>query len=148
MSDARLLGTWALHEFFVRSSDGRPPMQPFKRGLLMYAPDGWMSAILSSAERPALGTGGFEHATRSSDVDKARAFDSYLSYAGRYRIEGDEIVHRVEHSLVPDVIGTELRRHFVFTDAGLLQLHYERANRPGLRVDYELIWQRTEERQP
>jgi hypothetical protein len=40
---------------------------------------------------------------------------SFVSYCGTYEIIGDIVVHRVKASMVPDWIGTDLKRKFVFS---------------------------------
>ena len=42
-----------------------------------------------------------------------------MAYSGRYRVEGDDVVHTVEMSLYPDWNGTEQRRHVRLDDARL-----------------------------
>ena len=42
-----LPGAWTLERWEIRYADGRPPGFPFGEaatGLLLYTPDGWMSA--------------------------------------------------------------------------------------------------------
>ena len=46
-----------------------------------------------------------------------------MSYAGRYRLEGDEIIHIVEMALTPDVVGLEQRRT-IQLDGDTLTLSY------------------------
>lgn len=98
-------------------------------------------ASLSRAERPALGVGRLESRARASDTDKAAAFDSYVSYGGRWRIDGDHVTHRVEHSLLPDQVGREnTRRVQLAGDA--LTLSYDVQPSAGPVRRYELIWDR------
>ena len=140
-----LIGTWSLTGFEITFEDDRPPIQALGEGalgLLVYAADGHVMAVLSEPGRASLGVGGLETAHRATDAAKARAFDSYMSYAGRYRIEGDEIVHTVEMSLTPDVIGLEQRRQ-IRLDGDTLTLSYtiEGARGPHRRI---LSWTRAE----
>ena len=47
----QLLGTWLLQRWQVEYSDARPSSYPFGTdaiGVLIYAPDGWMSATMVS----------------------------------------------------------------------------------------------------
>lgn len=134
MSD--LVGAWRLVDFHIHFDDGRPSVEPFgpgAQGLLVYSADGWMSAILSRADRPGLDVPRLEAAHRATDTSKARAFDGYLSYGGRWRIEGDTVVHTVQWALVPDIVGREQRRRFRFADGLVL------AYRGGART-YQLRW--------
>lgn len=144
MSSVReaLVGTWVLESFRVTFSDGRAALEPFDRGYIVYTADGTMSAILTRAERPLLGAGSLERAARATEAQKAEAFDGYLSYAGRYRLEGEDIVHEVEYALVPDIVGTELRRQFTLASDGSLVLRYHLITKKDVRVDYTLTWTR------
>ena len=57
LNASELLGSWELIEWRIEYSEGRDPGWPFgkdARGLLMYAPDGWMSATMSKQGRSAL----------------------------------------------------------------------------------------------
>jgi len=140
---AQLVGPWALRSFVVELSDGRPPVRPFGEGatgLVVYAATGWMSAVLASGER-----GGEEVALETAaglDADaKVQAFDSYLSYAGRWELVGQEVHHHVTHALVPGVVGTTLRRRVSLLD-GQLTLSYTRPTRAGATATYRLDWSR------
>lgn len=139
----RLHGTWELAEFIIGFDDGRPPLHPFgddARGLLIYAPDGHLSALLCKAHRPRIGAR-LETADRAPVEARATAFDGYLSYAGRWTLEGDEVVHRVDFALVPDVVGTENRRR-VHVDGDRLVLSYDVTPKGGGLRHYRLTWRR------
>ena len=48
MSDERFVGTWKLVSWRISTDDGgwRHPLGPDAKGLIVYAPDGYMSASL------------------------------------------------------------------------------------------------------
>jgi hypothetical protein len=46
----------------------------------------------------------------ASTQEKVQAFDAYVTYCGRYRIEGDVAYHQIELSLLPNWIGEEQAR--------------------------------------
>lgn len=98
-----IIGAWHLVDTYIENPDGtRTPTQgPDPRGIIMYTPDGWMSAITRWGDRQ-LGAG--------SDADKARMFDTYLNYAGRWSLEGDTVTHHIDHALHPDWIGASRDR--------------------------------------
>ncbi len=140
----RLLGAWHLVDCELIFSDGRPAVQPYGpdgRGLIIYSPEGWMSATLSRADRAPLSVGSLEWAHRAHAAARAAAFDGYLAYAGRWRVEGDEVVHSVELSLVPDAVGAEQRRRVTF-DGEELELSYSLTARSGVVRRYRLRWRR------
>lgn len=139
-----LVGTWKLVRFVVHRSGGQGDVYPFgedAQGLILYGADGWMSAVLSHADRDELSSRRLESMGKAPDAEKAAAFETYLSYCGRWRLEGDEVVHSVEHALVPNIEGTELRRHWAFVGEQLV-LSYEIVGKRGLPRTYELRWER------
>ena len=133
-----MIGAWRLVRFWVESPAGtRWPFGEDAEGLIVYSADGWMSAILSrhhEATEAAL-----ERSHHLDRAAKADAFDGYLSYAGRWRVEGDEVVHAIELSLVPG-LRTEQRRRFVL-DGDTLALSYTMQGRSGVHT-FHLHWRR------
>jgi len=140
----QLHGSWLLERFVIRFADGRPPVHPFgedARGLLMYTPDGHMSAILSRAGRPLLDASRLETSAKAPAEEKAGAFDSYLSYGGRWSIDGDEVVHTVEYALTPNLVGRDNRRRAAL-DGDRVVLSYDVPARSGVTRHYSLTWRR------
>ena len=130
--------------FVIRFADGRDPVYPFGEdasGLLVYAPDGYMSAVLSRAGRPSLAASRLETARRAPAEQRAAAFDGYLSYGGRWRIEGREVVHEVTHALTPNLVGAANRRRVALSE-GRVVLSYDLPARSGVTRHYSLTWRR------
>lgn len=145
MKAADLVGAWRLERIAVERP-GWSPVEPFgadAQGLVIYAADGWMSAVLSAGVRAPLGAEGLEASSDADVASKAAAFDSYLSYAGRWRLEGDEVAHTVELALVPEVVGQTLRRRVRRTPTGI-ELSYAAPTRRG-EATWRLTWRRAEE---
>lgn len=146
MQASDLVGAWDLVRFQISFSDGRTPAFPMgedARGRIVYAASGHVSAVLTRGDRPGLGVGGLETAHRADVSAKATAFDGYMSYAGTYRLEGDEIVHHVEMALLPEAVGRDQRRHVAW-DGETLTLSYEVTARSGVVRRYALAWRRAE----
>lgn len=140
----QLHGSWLLEDFIIRYADGRPPSHPFgadARGLLMYTPDGRMSAILAREGRPHLDASRLETSAKAPAEEKAAAFDSYLSYGGRWFTEGEEVVHSVEYALTPNLVGRENRRR-ASLDGDRIVLSYDVPARSGVTRHYSLTWRR------
>ena len=100
-----LHGAWALEEWFVENEDGSRSA-PFGRdaqGAIMYTTDGYMTAIVRAAER-------FLPASNPDEAQRAAAYSSYFNYAGSWTVDGDAVVHRIEHALDPNLVGAEMRR--------------------------------------
>lgn len=139
-----LCGSWSLARFEITFSDGRAKVFPFgpdARGLLMYSLDGHMSAVLSRADRPGLGATRLETSGAAPEDAKAAAFDSYLSYAGTWRLEGETVVHAVTLAQTPELVGVENRRRATL-HGDVLILRYDITARSGVVRHYTLIWER------
>jgi hypothetical protein len=112
---------------------------PDPEGLLCYTVDGWMSVVLcarSRAER--FGTEAF---LGGSAAEKVAAFESYCSYAGRYRLEGDHIIHQLEFSLFPNWKGSTQPRRCRL-DANCLVLESQPIFADDQDWIYEARWRR------
>ena len=139
-----LVGSWLLVRWSVEYPDGRAPTLPFGDdavGLITYAADGWMTATMSRRRREGLSA---PTAARASAESKARAFDEYLTYGGRWRIEGDSVVHEVMVSMNPTLIGVPQRRVATFRD-GLLDLTAAETDAASGRSRlHRIAWKRAE----
>ena len=96
--------------------------------------------MLTRSGRAPLGQG-LETAARATPEAKAAAFDGYLSYAGRWHLDGDDVVHTVEQALVPEVVGREQRRRLLL-DGERLILSYVLSARSGIDRTFVLTWRR------
>jgi hypothetical protein len=142
-----LAGAWHLIEWDC-TLDGQPHSHPFgadAMGQIIYSANGQMSAILMRRGRrnfatPNLATGSVE--------EKASAIDGYVSYAGAWEIVGESVVHHVRFSLLPNWIGTDLKRSIRWRDTPRgRELILETApelTRSGRTVINRLRWRRVE----
>lgn len=115
-----LVGSWLLDEWRIDYPGDRPAARPFGSdavGLLVYAADGWMTATISRRDRSTLSA---VSAVKADQSSKARAFQEYLTYAGRWMVVGERIAHDVEMSLNPALIGTRQWRDAAFEGARLV----------------------------
>lgn len=104
-----LIGTWRLVEWTFTVDDSRPtrPWGGNPAGLLTYTEDGRMSASLMSNGRPAAPT----RTLSAAPIDiRAAAAAGYLSYAGSYSMDGNDVLHHIELSLMPNWVDTTERR--------------------------------------
>jgi hypothetical protein len=108
-SPTDLVGRWDIISWLQLFDDGRrqAPLGEVLEGFVRYLPDGEMVCMIARADRKPFVTGGQWNA---SELEKAGAYNSMLAYAGRYRIEGDVVVHAVDISLFPNWKGGEQRR--------------------------------------
>lgn len=136
-----LAGSWSLIRWEA-TVDGQPagyPMGEDARGLLLYTPDGTVSAILHTARRPVFGTRLFRHG--SAEAQQMAAL-TYVSYAGAWELRDEEVHHYVRHSLFPDWVGTDLVRAVSWEDGDLVLTTLPERTRSGKVVVNRLRWRR------
>jgi hypothetical protein len=142
---SRLIGTWHLISYETRGADGSVvyPMGREVIGLIMYAPDGYMSANLMVPGRPAF-TGGA--ASTANTAELAAASAGYFGYAGRFEVDesAQTVGHRIDVALVPNLVGTTQLRHVAFDGARLI-LRGDPAPMAGRVAAPIIIWERAKE---
>jgi hypothetical protein len=104
-----IIGAWHLVDTYTDNPDGTRVQHqgPAPMGIIMYTADGYMSAITRWGTRPF-------PAQNASDADKARMFDTYLSYAGRWSLDGNKVIHHTEHALNENWVGMDRPREIDF----------------------------------
>ncbi len=136
-----LLGAWQLVGWEITYSDGRPTSYPFGRnptGLILYTPDGYMSATISRSDRPEMSN---PNVRRAPQGEKADSFDSYFHYSGTWRIEDNQVIHTVQHSLDPFFVGTDQIRTMEL-DGSVLVLAAEITTASGAQMHNRITWRR------
>ncbi len=136
MEAADLVGSFELVSW--SRADGVEPFGGGAVGCLHYGDDGTMGAHVMKAGRAPIGIPPRELLKARSvlmkpwtipfhlDVLKAlgryvNASANYVAYSGTYEVQGGQVIHHVELSLIPDWVGTDLVRDFSI-DQGLLTL--------------------------
>ena len=105
-------------------------------GVLTYGADGRMSALISYGGRKPLSGRGLAE-------EDAQAFRTFLGYAGRYSVEGNQIVHHVEISSIQNYVGRDMVRT-VKIDGDRIVLRTPPTPVNGKVQTVELIWERLE----
>ena len=105
----KLTGAWTLVSFVGKSLDGSPdvyPMGDSPQGLILYTPDGYMSAQIMLPDRD----GKTEMFTEAGG--------NYLAYSGRYYTDERRQIlqHHMFVSLYPDWLGQTQQRTVLFED--------------------------------
>lgn len=138
---AILIGTWKLVAVEIRFSNGDIiyPWGLQAAGHLVYAADGYMSAVISAGERAHFAT---DDLLTGTIEEQARAARSYISYGGPYEVQGNEVIHHVEVSLFPNWIGQQQRRFIETVDAEQLVLRSAPLLASGREGIGYLIWKR------
>jgi len=86
-----LMGTWKLTGWTLRvvgETEDREPFGPNPKGRLVMTPEGHWSVIITGANR---------HPAKTPD-EKLLLFDSVLAYSGKYTVDGDKNIVRVDIS--------------------------------------------------
>ena len=129
-----------------RPTDGSPsfyPMSEQPQGIIMYTPDGYMSAQLSKPDRKPFASGDW---FKGTDEDYKNEASTYIAYTGRFHVDEEQhtLTHSIFISLFPNWIGqTQPRMVKLEGD----QLHLGSASPPqsgGKMVMSYLKWKRAE----
>ena len=134
-------GLWNLLSMEQRYDDGRV-IYPFGRnveGRIYYGADKSMFCAIQKSGRTPFSTGKQWTADTS---EKARAYDDYLTYCGRYEVDGDTVTHHIEISLYPDWIGKRQSRKIRLVNGRLHITARLEDNTPEARTSL-LVWERT-----
>ena len=140
MVQNQFVGTWRLVSFELKDTNGEVsyPYGQDMIGYLMYAEDGYMSAVIMAANRPKFSSEDF---LGGSTKEKIVAIQTYISYCGRFEIQDKKVIHYVEASLFPNWVGVYQERFFEF-----MENHLSLTTPPLMignkQVTGHLIWQR------
>ncbi len=138
----QFIGTWRLVSWYLDDGQGKRhmPMGPNPIGLLTYTADGFMFATLTTPGREPFAV---NDPLGGTPAECHKAMSTCHSYCGRYRIDGDSVVHTVEAALLPNMVGTEQRRFFTFSEGGkVVTLTTPPMIRKGASGKAELTWRR------
>lgn len=140
-----IVGSWLMVD---RGTDSETDRQQARvrygddpKGFVIFAPDGWMNAIVCWGERPVL-SGAPQWHSDASDDEKLRAFDTYMSYGGRWTVEDSTLETKVEFAINPGWVGTTEVRKLEMTDDGHLILKLTRAWADGRVMNGWVRWRR------
>jgi hypothetical protein len=142
MFKEELIGTWKLVSWAVQSESGKisHPYGEQPVGQLMYDALGNMSVAIMRPDRQRFAT---DDKFGGATVEIIAAFEGFEAYFGTYRAdEAEETVsHRVEGSLLPNLVGSTLKR-FVKLSGSRLVLSTPPALYGGSKVTAVLVWER------
>ena len=141
MRDAedKLVGTWKIVSAVmedVETKEQKLLWGEHPNGYIVLTPSGRWIVVQTAEGRKAPET----------DADRSAAFRSMLAYSGRYHVEGDKIIIKVDIAWDESWIGTEQVRFYRIEGA---RLHIEAAPQPyanfgGKVMRGILIWAREE----
>lgn len=106
-----LIGVWRLVAFEAEDADGviTKPYGDAPEGRIVYTAGGIMSAHLGAGDRPAFADLGDTNADRALG-----ALKGHFSYSGRWRLDGNRVIHTVDMSISPDWVGLDKVRTVTF----------------------------------
>ena len=137
MHNKELTGTWKLLSASSTTSGGERNEAPYgvsPSGFLTYTSDGRVTALISYGGRKLL-------QARAAVEEQAEAFKTFLAYAGRYTLSGDQITHHVEISSIQNYVNKDLVRTVRF-EGDRIKLLTPPTPVNGKIQTVELIWQR------
>ena len=115
------------------------------QGFMIFAPEGWMNAIVCWGGRPPLAGDPAWH-TDAPEADRLRAFDTYLSYGGAWTVANDTLTTQVHYALNPGWVGGEQVRGLELRDDGKLVLKVSRNWPDGRTMTGWVLWERAPKR--
>jgi hypothetical protein len=140
----QLVGAWELTSFIERDIATGVENHPFGKhpqGLILYTPDGYVSAQLQRPERPPFADEDLLHATPD---EYAAAGRSYVAYSGRFFVDERKksLSHEMAVSFFPNWLGQRQVR-LVEVNGERLQLSTDEPQRfNGVLKTATLTWRR------
>jgi hypothetical protein len=138
------LGTWKLVVIETRGEDGQVFRRGQRTGYLLYSSEGYMSVTLMKEKRPIFVSGDIRGGTVE---EKIAAVEGYVSYSGRFEVDGDMVVHHIEVSLFPNWVGVSQKRLYEF-DGERLTLSTPLMLVGGRQLSTHVIWERASQLSP
>jgi hypothetical protein len=142
-----LVGAWKLVSYVEKPVDGMSDVLPFgehPRGIIMYTPDGYMSAQLMHGDgRPGFASGDWFDGTPEEYVAEA---STYIAYTGPFHVDEAQrtLTHTMFISLFPNLIG-QTQPRVVDLQGDVLKLSTASPMRSaGRTVNAYLEWHRAE----
>ena len=103
----QLIGAWKLVSYVEKPVDGSADSYPLgenAQGIIMYTPDGYMSAQLMKPERGSFASGDWFDGTPAEYQDEA---STYIAYSGPFHVDEEKrtLTHSMFVSLFPNWTG-------------------------------------------
>jgi hypothetical protein len=103
----QLIGAWKLISYEQQPVDGSPPFYPMSEkatGIIMYTPDGFMSAQFMEPDRKPFASGDW---FKGTDEEYRQAASTYVAYSGPFDVDEERktVTHSMFVSILPNWIG-------------------------------------------
>lgn len=146
----KLIGTWTLvelQEVALESGSISYPMGEMPKGLIMYNPDGYMSAQIMNPDRKNFKK---EHWTGATAEEYRQEGSTYLAYSGPFTADQNEqtLSHVMYISLFPNWTGQTQNRIIRFENEYLFLESGKSFLSEGKEVVHQLKWKRAENLKP
>jgi hypothetical protein len=142
----QLVGAWKLVSYEERPVDGSRSFYPMREnpmGIIMYTPDGYMSAQLMKPGRKPFASGDW---FKGSPEDYGREATTYIAYSGPFRVNEEKgtLTHSMLVSLFPNWIGQTQPRAVKIEGDTLHLSSVSTIQSGGKTVTSYLQWKRAE----
>ena len=140
----RLVGSWQMIDWKILKGETSlpPPLGPADQcgGLLIYSPEGTVSAFLSAKSRPRFKDASLDGGTAE---EKLHAFDTVIAYTGRYDVDESTatVQHHVLYASLPNFVGQTLPRVCIF-ERDTLKLDTPPMKFGGESLASYILWRR------
>jgi len=140
----KLIGTWTLVKLIEVPEDGSETTQPMgenPKGVIIYSPDGYMSAQIMNPNRTNFKQ---EHWSNATPEEYTEEGSTYLAYSGPFATDDDAqtVSHTMYVSLFPNWTGQTQNRMVKFED-GFLHLESGKPFTSNSRlVKHKLTWKK------
>jgi hypothetical protein len=139
-----IIGAWQLFSYTETPLDGSAPFHPMglhPKGLIMYTPDGYMSAQFMLPERANFAINDFYQGTLE---EYKAAASTYVAYSGPFEVDDEEstVTHHVFVSLLPNWIGNRQPRNATLVGDTLTLSTAIPIQSKGKLVTSRLVWHR------
>jgi hypothetical protein len=140
VTERALVGTWRLVSFHVKTSDGKMtyPYGADAVGYYLFSDSGHMAVSVMAAARPKFASGDVLGGTTE---EKVKAAETFISYSGPYRLEGDRLIVHPELAFFPNWVGVDQIR-IASLEGDELNLSTPPMLISGLQQTAHLVWQR------
>jgi hypothetical protein len=120
----QLIGAWKLVSYIAKPVDGSEPYYPMSEnpmGIIMYTPDGFMSAQLMHPQRNNFASGDWLNGT---DEEYKQEATTYIAYTGPFHVDEEKqtLTHSMFISLFPNWTG-QTQPRVVKIEGDLLHLN-------------------------
>jgi hypothetical protein len=138
LSNEDFFGTWRLASVETKKEDGSLHRRGSRTGYIIYSTDGYMSVAFMKEGRSEFASGDIRGGTVE---EKVEALNGYISYSGKYEVEGSSVFHNIEVSLFPNWIGDRQERFYKF-DGERLTLSTPLQLVGGMQLSSHLVWEK------